>query len=61
MAISKQFKSLNLNPQKLRKLCIDEVGGVKMKKNEKKKFCNSKNHILFVVLFWLLLWLCIKR
>jgi hypothetical protein len=35
MAISEQFKSLNLNP-KMRKLCADEVGGVKMKKNEKK-------------------------
>jgi hypothetical protein len=33
--ISKQFKSFNLN-KKMRKLCTDEVGGVKMKKNEKK-------------------------
>jgi hypothetical protein len=35
MAISEQFKSLNLNQKKMRKLCTDEVGGVKMKKNEK--------------------------
>jgi len=34
MAISKQFKSLNL--KKMRKLCTDEVGGVKMKKMKKK-------------------------
>jgi hypothetical protein len=28
----------------MRKLCADEVGGVKIKKNEKKNtFCNSKN------------------
>jgi hypothetical protein len=29
----------------MRKLCTDEVGGIKMKKNEWKKhvFCNSKN------------------
>jgi hypothetical protein len=33
--ISKQFKLLNLK-KKLRKLRTDEVGGVKMKKNEKK-------------------------
>jgi len=36
MAISEQFKSLNLNPKKMRKLCTDEVGGVKMKKMKKK-------------------------
>jgi hypothetical protein len=34
MMISEQFKSLNLN-KNLRKLCTDEVGAVKMKKNEK--------------------------
>jgi hypothetical protein len=37
MAISKQFKSLNLKKKKMRKLCTNEVRGVKMKKNEKKK------------------------
>jgi hypothetical protein len=31
MMISEQFKSLNLN-KKMRKLCTDEIGGVKMKK-----------------------------
>jgi hypothetical protein len=40
MAISKQFKSLNLN-RKMRKVCTNEIGGVKMKKNGKKiAFCN---------------------
>jgi hypothetical protein len=34
MAISKQFKSLNL--KKMRKLCTEEVGGVKLKKMKKK-------------------------
>jgi hypothetical protein len=33
MVISEQFKSLNLNKKKARKLCTDEVGVVKMKKN----------------------------
>ncbi len=36
MAISEQFKSLNLNPKKMRNLCTDEVGGVEMKKMKKK-------------------------
>jgi hypothetical protein len=36
MVISKQFKLLNLKKNKMRKLCTDEVRGVKMKKNEKK-------------------------
>jgi hypothetical protein len=31
MAIPKYFKTLNLN-KKMRKLCTDEVGGIKMKK-----------------------------
>jgi len=44
MVISKGFKSLNLK-KKMRKLFTDEVGGVKMKKNEKDAFCNSKNGI----------------
>jgi len=35
MTISKQFKSPNLNQKKLRKLCTDEVGKVKMKKMKK--------------------------
>jgi hypothetical protein len=37
MAISEQFKSHNLNFKKMRKLGTDEVGGVRMEKNEKKK------------------------
>jgi hypothetical protein len=37
----------------MRKLWTDEVGGVKMKKNEKKKtFCNSKKRISFSALFF---------
>jgi hypothetical protein len=39
MAISEQFKLLNLKKIKMRKLCTDEVGGVKMKK-KKVAFCN---------------------
>jgi hypothetical protein len=38
MAISEQFKSLNLNQKKMRKLCTDEVTGVKMKNNERTYF-----------------------
>jgi hypothetical protein len=59
MAISKQFKSLNLNQKKF---CTHEVRGVKMKKNEKKNaFFNLKKRIFFTALFWLLLWLCISK
>jgi hypothetical protein len=42
MVISKQFKLLNLNQNKMRKLCIDESRGVKMKKNEKKSVLQFK-------------------
>jgi hypothetical protein len=35
----------------MRKFCTDEVGGVKMKKNKKKNFCNSK--IVFFLIFFL--------
>jgi hypothetical protein len=45
----------------MRKLCIDEVRGVKMKKNEKNLFCNSKKRIFLIALFWLLLWLRISK
>ncbi len=41
---------------KVTKLCTDEVGGVKMKENERNAFCNSK-----IVLSLLLLWLCISK
>ncbi len=62
MVMSEQFKSLNLNQKKMRKLCTDEVGGVKMKKNEKKTaFCNSKSCSFFTALFWLLFWLCSSK
>jgi len=47
MAISEQFKLLNLNQKQMRKLCTDEVGGAKMKKNEKNLFCNSKKCFFF--------------
>jgi hypothetical protein len=36
MTISEQFKLLNLN-KKMGKLCTNEVGGVKTKKNEKNR------------------------
>jgi hypothetical protein len=48
--ISKQFKSLNLKCFFWRKLCTDEVRGIKMKKNEKNVFCNSKKCIFFTAL-----------
>jgi hypothetical protein len=35
----------------MRKLCTDEVGEVKMKKNEKKVFCNLKKCICFTAIF----------
>jgi hypothetical protein len=34
MAISNQFKFLNLKKEKRKKKCIDEVGGVEMKKRK---------------------------
>jgi hypothetical protein len=39
----------------------DEVGGVKMKKNEKKSVLQFEKMVFFLLtaLFWLLLWLCI--
>jgi hypothetical protein len=58
MAISEQFKSLNLNQKKKLKLCTDEVGGVKMKKTA---FYDLKKRIFFTALCWLLLWLCISK
>jgi len=46
----------------MRKLCTDEVGGVKMKKDEKKThFSIRKNVFSFIALFWLLIWLCISK
>jgi hypothetical protein len=43
VTISEQFKPFNLQ-KRLRKLCTNEIRGVKMKKNEKNTFCNSKKH-----------------
>jgi hypothetical protein len=40
----------------MRKLCIDEVGGVEMKKKGKKSVLK---HIFSTALLWMLLWLCI--
>jgi hypothetical protein len=59
MAISEQFKSLNLNPKKMRKLCTDEVGGVKMEKIRKKHIFQFEKKKILTALFWLLFWLCI--
>jgi hypothetical protein len=41
----------------MRKLCTDEVGGVKMKKMKKARFAIRKN----TALVGLLLWLCIPQ
>jgi hypothetical protein len=39
---------------KMKKLCTNEVGRSKCKKNEKKKgFCNSKKPIFFIAFFFL--------
>jgi hypothetical protein len=35
----------------MRKLCNDEVGGVKMKKNEKKLILQFEKHIFFISFF----------
>jgi hypothetical protein len=46
----------------MKKICIDEVGGVIMKKNEKKTtFCKLTKYFFFTNFFWLLLWLCISK
>jgi hypothetical protein len=37
MVISEQFKFAQFEPKKMRKLCTDEIGEVKMKKNERKR------------------------
>jgi hypothetical protein len=49
MVISKQFESFNLKKEKekKRKLCTDEVGGVKMKKNEKKHVLKFEKNVFF--------------
>jgi hypothetical protein len=60
MMILEQFKSLNLYI-KTRKLCTIEVGGVKVKKNEKKLVLQFEKSFFFTTLFLLLLWLCISK
>ncbi len=50
MAISKYFKSLNLN-KKMTKLCTDEVGGIKMKKKKKMHFIIWKNVFSLLLFF----------
>jgi hypothetical protein len=52
MAISEQFKLLNLKKNKMRKLCTDEVGWVKMKKNEKKKHFSIRKNEFSLLLFF---------
>jgi hypothetical protein len=54
------MKLLNLN-RRMRKFCIDEVGGVKMKKNEKYLFCNLKKRFFFYCSFLVAPWLCISK
>jgi predicted nucleic acid-binding Zn ribbon protein len=56
--ISEQFKSLNLNKKKMRKLCTHKVGEVKKKKKKKPRFAIEKTYLYFLLLlFGLLLWL----
>jgi hypothetical protein len=50
MAIAKQFKLLNLN-KKMRKFCIHEVGGVKMKKNENNNILQFDKTFFLIALF----------
>ncbi len=50
MTISEQFKSLNLNLKKMRKLCTNEVGVVKMKKTGKKPKCSMMSQFTLRVL-----------
>jgi hypothetical protein len=46
----------------MRKLCIDEVGRVKMKKNgNKRRFAIRKNVFSLLLFFGLFLWLCIYK
>jgi hypothetical protein len=45
----------------MRKLCTNEVGGAKMKKNEKKMHFVLKKYFFFTALVRLLLWLCISK
>jgi hypothetical protein len=49
MVISEFFKLLNLNKKIKKIICTDEIGQVKMKKNEKKKIIIKKN--LFSIVF----------
>jgi hypothetical protein len=46
---------INKNGLEVRKLCIDEVGRVKMKKIKENVFCNLKKR--FFQIFFPLLWL----
>jgi len=61
MAISEQFKSLNLNPGKMRKLCTIEVGGVEMKKNAKRDVLQFEKKKIIIAFFWLLFCLSISK
>jgi len=47
---------INKNGLEVRKLCIDEVGGVKMKKIKENVFCNLKKRF-FSKFVYFLLWL----
>ncbi len=39
----------------MRKLCTNEIGGLKMKKSEKKVCFTFEKPVFFIGLFWLLL------
>ncbi len=42
-------------------LYMDEIVRVKMKKNEKNVFCNSKKHNLFSIIIYLFFWFFISK
>jgi len=52
VAIPEQFKLLNFIPKKLRKLCINELQGVKMKKNENKTCFAVRKNVFSLLIFW---------
>jgi hypothetical protein len=62
MAISEQFKSLNLNQKKNDKVMHWwSRSDQNEEKCKKTLFATQKKLIFFTALFWLLLWLCISK
>ncbi len=50
-----------MGKKKRKKLCTDEVGEIKMKKNSKKHGLQSNKTYFLYYFFLLLLWLCISK